>query len=64
MFILNCICGNEIFGDEEDDCAAWQCDACGKWFNYFGQEVPPPGQRAPSAAFKDFDPDFEDEDDE
>ncbi|MCI8855511.1 MAG: hypothetical protein HFH26_03060 [Clostridiaceae bacterium] len=39
MFILTCTCGNEIFGDEEDAAAAWQCDQCGKWFDYFGCEV-------------------------
>lgn len=39
MFILTCTCGNEIFGDEEDSAAAWQCDQCGKWFDYFGHEV-------------------------
>ena len=26
MFVLTCTCGNEIFGDEEDAAAAWQCD--------------------------------------
>ncbi len=39
MFVLTCTCGNEIFGDEEDAAAAWRCDQCGKWFDYFGNEV-------------------------
>ena len=39
MFVLTCTCGNGIFGDEEDAAAAWRCDVCGKWFDYFGHEV-------------------------
>lgn len=39
MFILNCVCGNEVFGDEEDAAAAWQCEKCGRWLDYFGNVV-------------------------
>jgi len=50
MTILNCPCGNEIYIMYETEATAWQCDKCGKWFDFFGVEVPPPNERkqAPS----------------
>ncbi|MCB6367110.1 hypothetical protein LI291_13085 [Intestinibacillus massiliensis] len=62
MFIIECGCGNEIYVSSGDDRGAWQCEECGKWLNFFGQEVPPPFSSPEPALFKDYDPDFDDED--
>ena len=61
MFIIECDCGNELYISSGDDRSAWQCDACGKWLNFFGQEVRPPQEAREQALFKDYDPDFDDE---
>lgn len=42
MTILNCDCGYEIFIMDEEQADAWQCDQCGKWYDFFGCEVKPP----------------------
>lgn len=62
MFIMECKCGNEIFGNEEDEQGAWQCDECGQWYDLFGQPIAAPAAPQAQALFKDYDPDFEDED--
>lgn len=45
MTILNCSCGNEIYIMDETAAAAWQCEVCGQWYDFFGVKVPPPGQQ-------------------
>lgn len=44
MTILTCECGNEIYIMDETGATAWQCDACGQWYDFFGVKVAPPGQ--------------------
>ncbi len=61
MMIVMCACGNEIYASDVESTLAWQCDACGRWCNVFGQEVPnPEEEQAPTRLFGDYDPDFED----
>lgn len=45
MTILTCKCGNEIYIMDETSETAWQCDACGQWYDFFGVPVPPPDQK-------------------
>ena len=45
MTILTCACGNEIYIMDETAATAWQCDACGQWYDFFGVKVPPPGEK-------------------
>ena len=47
MTILTCECGNEIHIMDETGATAWQCDACGQWYDFFGVKVAPPGQTEP-----------------
>ena len=47
MTILTCECGNEIYIMDETEATAWQCDACGQWYDFFGVNVPSPGQNEP-----------------
>ena len=47
MTILTCECGNEIYIMDETEATAWQCDACGEWYDFFGIKVVPPDQRKP-----------------
>ena len=47
MTILTCECGNEIYIMDETEATAWQCDACGQWYDFFGVKVAPPGQTEP-----------------
>ena len=47
MTILTCECGNEIYIMDETEATAWQCDACGQWYDFFGVKVPSPGQNEP-----------------
>ena len=55
MFILKCECGNELFcSGEEDENEAWQCEECGRWYDYFGYEIPVPGS-TPQQDFEDDD---------
>lgn len=42
MTIINCVCGYEIFIMDEEQADAWQCDQCGKWYDFFGCEVKAP----------------------
>lgn len=42
MTILQCDCGQEIYIMDEREATAWQCDACGQWYNLFQQKVAPP----------------------
>ena len=42
MTILACECGNEIYIMDETEATAWQCDACGQWYDFFGVKVVPP----------------------
>ncbi|WP_373164711.1 hypothetical protein [Agathobaculum sp. Marseille-P7918] len=35
MTILTCECGNEIYIMDETQATAWQCDACGQWYDFF-----------------------------
>lgn len=42
LTILQCDCGEEIFIFDEGEATAWQCDACGQWYNLFQQKVAPP----------------------
>lgn len=63
MFVLQCACGGEIYGNESDPREAWQCEECGKWYDLFGCEVRSPLEEAPPALFKDYDPNFTDEED-
>lgn len=37
-----CDCGYEMFLDGNGYYGAWECPRCGKWYNYFGQEINPP----------------------
>lgn len=37
-----CSCGEEIYIDGNGYYGAWECPACGKWYNAFGQELLPP----------------------
>lgn len=30
---------------DETEATAWQCDACGQWYDFFGVKVDPPGTR-------------------
>lgn len=30
---------------DETEATAWQCDACGQWYDFFGVKVTPPAQR-------------------
>ncbi len=30
---------------DETATTAWQCDKCGKWYDFFGVEVVPPDER-------------------
>lgn len=48
MTILQCDCGNEIYIMDETDASAWQCEACGQWYDFFGCKVGPPQEKAPS----------------
>lgn len=61
MFIIECGCGHEIFVSGSDDNTVWQCEQCGKWLNFFGQEVPAPHAEPGAALFQDYDPDFMDD---
>lgn len=45
MTILACECGNEIYIMDETEATAWQCDACGQWYDFFGVKVVPPQER-------------------
>ena len=47
MTILNCECGNEIYIMDETAATAWQCDACGQWYDFFGVKVPDPATVKP-----------------
>lgn len=58
MFIINCDCGYEIFVSTSDEGPAWKCQQCGKWLNFFGQQVPPPDHKQTQPTFQQFDPDF------
>ena len=39
-----CDCGEEIYLYGNGYYGAWDCPNCGKWYNYFGQEINPPDQ--------------------
>lgn len=62
MFVIECDCGYEIYVSSGDDSTAWQCAQCGKWLNFFGQEVPAPRMQPQTKPFADYDPDFYDDD--
>lgn len=47
MTILTCECGNEIYIMDETEATAWQCDACGQWYDFFGVKVAPSEQNEP-----------------
>lgn len=48
MFVLRCVCGEELYcSGEEDATEAWQCEACGRWYDYFGYEIPSPAKQPP-----------------
>lgn len=49
MTILTCECGNEIYIMDETEATAWQCDACGQWYDLFGNRLrrPPAGETVP-----------------
>ena len=47
MTILNCECGNEIFIMDETEATAWQCEQCGRWYDFFGVKVPDPASVQP-----------------
>ena len=61
MFIIECDCGHEIFVSGSDGNMVWQCEQCGKWLNFFGQEVPAPNAKTSAALFQDYDPNFMDD---
>ncbi|MBS5143886.1 MAG: hypothetical protein KHY89_00020 [Butyricicoccus pullicaecorum] len=42
MFIMHCSCGNEMYCSNEESRTAWQCEACGQWYDMFGYVVEPP----------------------
>lgn len=42
MFILKCECGNELYCSNEESRTAWQCEACGRWYDMFGCVIAPP----------------------
>ncbi len=46
MTILNCDCGNEIYIMDETAATAWQCEACGQWYDFFGVKLRGPQNQA------------------
>ena len=55
MFIIRCTCGNEIYASNEETRTAWQCDACGKWYDMFGYPAPPEPELPEGTSFMTFD---------
>ncbi len=62
LFIITCTCGNEVYGDEEDERQAWQCEGCGKWWDFFANEITAQQAQAQVARLPEYDTGEDDED--